>query len=79
MTASVLNQDPNTKGFKQTFILTWTHSMQIFRDIPFIKPQNDILTTDKWLKTMKNERKRLILFWMSFCSMFSAWKIVGTN
>ena len=23
------------------FILTWTHSMQIFREMPFIKPQND--------------------------------------
>ena len=26
---------------------------------------------------MKNERKRLILFWLSFYSLFSAWKIVG--
>ena len=26
---------------------------------------------------MKNERKRLVLFWLSFCSLFSAWKIVG--
>ena len=26
---------------------------------------------------MKNERKRLILFWLSFCSLFGAWKIVG--
>ena len=23
------------------FILTWTHSMQIFREIPFIEPQNN--------------------------------------
>ena len=30
--------------------------MQIFREIPFIKPK-----TEKWLKTMKNERKRLVL------------------
>ena len=25
---------------------------------------------------MKNWRKRLILFWLSFCSLFGAWKIV---
>ena len=24
---------------------------------------------------MKYERKRLILFWLSFCSLFRAWKI----
>ena len=51
--------------------------MQIFGEIPFIKPQNDTQTTDKRLKTMKNERKRPILFWLSFCSLFGAWKIVG--
>ena len=28
---------------------------------------------------MKNERKRLILFWFSFYSLFGAWKIVGIN
>ena len=28
---------------------------------------------------MKNERKRLILFWLNFCSLFGAWKIVGNN
>ena len=48
--------------------------MQIF---PFIKPQNDTQTTHKRSKTMKNERKRLILFWFSFYSLFGAWKIVG--
>ena len=26
---------------------------------------------------MKNERKRRILFWFSFYSLFSAWKSVG--
>ena len=26
---------------KRLFILAWTHSMQIFGEIPFIKPQND--------------------------------------
>ena len=25
---------------------------------------------------MKNERKRLMLFWLSFYSLFSAWKII---
>ena len=23
------------------FIFTWTHSMQFFKEIPFVKPQND--------------------------------------
>ena len=27
---------------------------------------------------MKKERKRLILFWIIFCSFFGAWKTVGT-
>ena len=27
---------------------------------------------------MKNERK-LTLFWLSFCGLLSAWKIVGIN
>ena len=62
---------------KCLFILTRTHSMYIFREIPFIKPQNNPLTTDKWSKTMKNERRRLTLFWFSFYSLFSAWKIIG--
>ena len=35
------------------FILTRTHSMQSFGEIPFIKPQNATSATDKWLKTMK--------------------------
>ena len=45
MTANIVKQDPNTKRFKRNeclFILTWTHSVQIFREIPFIKPQNNI-------------------------------------
>ena len=34
--------DPNTKySSKRLFILTPAHSMQIFREIPFVKPQND--------------------------------------
>ena len=55
MTASVLKQDP--KGPNEClFILSQTHGMQIFREIPFIEPENDTWTTDKRLKTMKNER-----------------------
>ena len=56
MTASVLKQDPSTKRFKRTLIYfdTDTH-MQIFEEIRFVKPQNDTKTTDKRLKTMKNE------------------------
>ena len=44
--------------------------MHIFGEIPLIKPQNGTSTTDKQLKMMKNERKRLILFWLSFYSLF---------
>ena len=35
--------------------------MHIFGEIPFVKPQKDTSTTDTRLKTMNNERKRLIL------------------
>ena len=42
--------------------------MQIFGEFPFMKPQNDTYTTDKRSKTMKNERKRFILFWLGFYS-----------
>jgi len=43
MTASVLKQDPNTKRFKRTLIYFDTHTqyIQIFDEIPFVKPQND--------------------------------------
>ena len=42
ITVGVLKQDPNTKRFKRTLVyLTRTHSMQIFREIPYVKPQND--------------------------------------
>ena len=44
--------------------------MQIFGEIPFIKPQNDTKNDDKL-------KKNIILFWLSFCSLFGAWKIVG--
>ena len=42
MTGNVLKQDPNTKknGSKEClFIMTRTHNMQIFQEIPFVKPQ----------------------------------------
>ena len=59
MTASVLKQDPNTKGSNERlFILTWTHSMKIFGEIPFISSPKTTLKQQKQLKTMKNERKR---------------------
>ena len=51
--------------------------MHIFWEVPFIKPQKDTSTTDKRPKTMKNERKGLVLFGFSFYSLFGAWKIVG--
>ena len=31
------------------------------------------------VKNEKNERKRLILFWFSFYSLFGAWDIVGMS
>ena len=34
--------------------------MQIFGEIPFIKPQNDTYTTVQWLKTMKNEKETYV-------------------
>ena len=61
---------------ERVIILTRAHGMQISGEIPFIKPQNDTEPTDKRSKTMKNERKRLILFWFSFYSLFGVWKIV---
>ena len=43
MTASVLKQKIQAqKGSNERlFVLTPTHSMHIFGEIPFIKPQND--------------------------------------
>ena len=43
MTASVLKQDSNTKkGSKERlFIMTRTHNMHIFGEIPLDMPQND--------------------------------------
>ena len=41
MTGNVLKQDPNTERLKKEclFIMTRTHNMQIFEEIPFVKPQ----------------------------------------
>ena len=41
MTATILKQDPNIKKVQTNAYLTRTHSMHIFWEIPFIKPQND--------------------------------------
>ena len=72
MTASVLKQDPNTKRFEQTLIYFNTDTQYaILGGNPLYQ------ATDNRSKTMKNERKRLILFWFSFYSLFCAWKIVG--
>ena len=51
----------------------------MFREISFIKPQNETETTDKRLKPMKNQGIKIVLFWLSFCNLFSAWKIVDVN
>ena len=49
--------------------------MQIFQEIPFIKPQNDkqqINSQKQWKMKEKD-----ILFGFSFYSGFGVWKIVG--
>ena len=45
--------------------------MHIFGEIPFIKPQNDTLTTDQRSKTTKNKEKDLSCFGLVFtaCSV----------
>ena len=53
--------------------------MQILGEIPFIKPQNNtvvylLFKQINGQKLWKMEQKD-ILFWMSFYSLFSAWKI----
>ena len=62
----------NTKTFKRTLIY-YGADIQYANiwEIPFVKPQNDIKTTDKRLKTMKNERATSF-FWLSCCCLFSA-------
>ena len=68
------------KGSKEhLFILTGTHSVQIVREIHFIKPQNNTWTQINGQKRwkIKQERKRLILFCFCFYTLFGAWKIVG--
>ena len=66
---------------KRLFILTRTHSMQIFGEISFIKPQNDTWTTDKRLKTMKNEREKLVLveFLSLNCKVLLNWRCLLIN
>ena len=51
MTASVLKQHPNTKRFKRTLIYydTDTQYIQIFDEIPFVKPQNDTCNKVKFV------------------------------
>ena len=39
--SKVLQSEPNTFSNKRLFILIRTHSMQIFGEMRFIKPQND--------------------------------------
>ena len=41
------------------------------------KHTRSLAAEDERSRTMKNESKRLILFWLSFYSLFGAWKIVG--
>ena len=71
--------DRNTKRFKRTLIYfnTDTHQYAHFRGKSPLSSHKTTLkqTTDQRLKTMENEGKRLILFWLSFCGSFGAWKI----
>ena len=54
--------------------------MQIFGEIPFVKPQNDTYTRDKRLKTMKNEReKNLSCFGLVFVACSVAFICVKMN
>ena len=63
MTASVPNKIQTEKGSKERLlIMTRTHTMQIFGEIPYVKPQNDTWTTVKRLKTMKNEKETYLFF-----------------
>ena len=43
--------------------------MQTIGEIPFVKPQSN--------KQLKIRLFVVVLFWLSFCGLFSAWKIVG--
>ena len=75
MTASVLKQDPDTKRFKRMLIYFNTDTQYAnFRGNPLYQATKRHLT-NKRLKTMRNERKRVISFWLSFCSLFGARKI----
>ena len=68
---------PNTKRFKKTFIYFSTDTQCAhFQGNPLYQATKRHLT-NKRSKTMKNESKRLILFWFSFYTLFGAWKIVG--
>ena len=68
-TASVLKEDPNTKRFKRTLISFNTDTQHaIFLGNPLYQATKQHLA-DKWLKTMKNERKRLILFRLSLIQL----------
>ena len=48
------------------FILTRTHSMHSLGEIPLSSHKTTFKQQINGPKTMKNERKRLILFWFSF-------------
>ena len=76
MIASVVKQDPNTKRFKRMLIYFNTDTVcKFLGKSPLLSHK----TTLKRPKTMKNERKRLILFGFSFYNLFGAWNIVGIS
>ena len=55
------------------------NTMQIFRGIPFFRPQNDIQTTVKWLKTMKNDMGGEVTYLFVVVVFSACWKNVGVT
>ena len=75
---SVLISTCNTKRFKRTLIYFETDTQYAnFRGNPLHQATKRHLNNRS--KTMKDERKRLILFGFSFYSLFGVWKTVGMS
>ena len=74
MTASVLKQDPNTKSFKRTLIYFNTDTQYAhFREILFIKPQNDTLQLVRCLEDCNHNK---ISLFRSFFIVFNLLSVV---
>ena len=65
MTASVLKQDPKQKGSnKRSFILTWTHGMQI----------NNLPCTEQAVKTKPKQGKSFSFIFHRFWTVYLLFK-----